>query len=327
MNNLEKIKKFYLENYNFQRRKVIRVSGTNGKGTTSHILLYLLMLKNKKVGLFSSPHVFKKEERIKVNNNNIPKNIWKEINDKFENISFYNELNFFEKSFLICCEYFKNFVDLDIMIFESGIGGVFDTTSCLSTNINIVSSISKDHLDFFDDSYDILILNKIKTIKSAKYNFVCLDIPYIAKKKILKKYRNKNIIFSNIYIDKEIQNFELANKVFHLLYPNTPVSKEQTLKMYKNKTGLLGRMECLDKKRNIFFDVAHNESSISNIIKKGEFMNYFIYSNINKSIKIINSEYINHTIFHENDIPTISLKEIPNNSLIMGSFLIRKNVK
>ena len=110
--------------------KIIHVGGTNGKGSTSHMIASVLQDANYKVGLYTSPHIKSFRERIKVNGNKIgKKNIVEFIKSNFQYIN-KNKLSFFEISVGIAF-YFFNLSKVDIAIIEVGMGGRLDATNVI----------------------------------------------------------------------------------------------------------------------------------------------------------------------------------------------------
>src|SRR6476620_9049503 len=123
--------------------KCIHVAGTNGKGSTSHMLASILQEAGYKVGLYTSPHLKDFRERIKING--------KEISESFvcdfigENKSFFeeNELSFFEMSVGLAFDYFRH-EKVDIVILEVGMGGRLDATNIIAPLVSVITNIGLD---------------------------------------------------------------------------------------------------------------------------------------------------------------------------------------
>ncbi|MGL5308518.1 MAG: hypothetical protein ACRC9F_00530, partial [Metamycoplasmataceae bacterium] len=124
--------------------KKIHIVGTNGKGSVSKYLNDNLINNGKKIGLFTSPHIFNFEERIKINNMDISfidvQHHMMDIYIAFPNYSF----GFFQLVFLACLAYFET-KKIDIAIFEAGIGARKDIVNYLNFDITVFTSISLDH--------------------------------------------------------------------------------------------------------------------------------------------------------------------------------------
>src|SRR6476660_7620083 len=130
-----------------QKIKCIHVAGTNGKGSTSHMLASVLQEAGYKVGLYTSPHLKDFRERIKING--------KEISESFvcdfigENKLFFedNELSFFEMSVGLAFDYFRH-EKVDVVILEVGMGGRLDATNIVTPLVSVVTNIGLDHTQF-----------------------------------------------------------------------------------------------------------------------------------------------------------------------------------
>src|SRR5215831_5399172 len=147
-----------------KKLKCIHVAGTNGKGSTSHMLASILQEAGYKVGLYTSPHLKDYRERIKINGEQISKNYVCEF--IAENKSFFeaNNLSFFEMSVGLAFEYFKK-EKTDINIIETGMGGRLDATNIISPMISVITNIGMDHTQFLGDTLKVIAFEKAGIIK------------------------------------------------------------------------------------------------------------------------------------------------------------------
>lgn len=127
--------------------KSIQVTGTNGKGSTSTFVHNLLIQKNLKVGLFTSPHIIRINERIKVSSKEISDDDLAKyiliVKDKMENLNI--DLTYFEILTIVSFLYFKD-KKVDIAVIEVGIGARIDPTNIVSNTIlSIITTIGIDH--------------------------------------------------------------------------------------------------------------------------------------------------------------------------------------
>ena len=131
--------------------KFIHVAGTNGKGSTSHLLASVLKEAGYKVGLYTSPHLIDFRERIKIISPEVSGEISEEFVCEFisQHIDFFkaNELSFFEMTVGLAFEYFKK-ENVDIAIIEVGLGGRLDSTNIITPFISVITNIGKDHVQF-----------------------------------------------------------------------------------------------------------------------------------------------------------------------------------
>src|ERR1700752_2433267 len=124
--------------------KSIHVAGTNGKGSSSHMLAAVFQQAGYKTGLYTSPHLKDFRERIKINGKEIPKEYIKEFVKKhrtdFEKI----QPSFFEWTVGLAFDYFTN-ENVDIAIIEVGLGGRLDSTNVITPIVSLITNISLDH--------------------------------------------------------------------------------------------------------------------------------------------------------------------------------------
>ena len=158
----------------------IHIAGTNGKGSTSAMIAAILIEAGYKVGLYTSPHLLRFNERIRVNG--VP------ISDEriVEFISQYNsaieeiESTFFEATTAMAFNYF-NKEKVDIAVVETGLGGRLDSTNILKSKITIISSITADHTE--------ILGNDLKTIAFEKGGIIKKNVPLILSSQS-KKVKN-----------------------------------------------------------------------------------------------------------------------------------------
>jgi dihydrofolate synthase/folylpolyglutamate synthase len=260
--------------------KSIHIAGTNGKGSTAHMISSVLQEANYKVGLYTSPHLVDFRERIKINGKMIEKDF---ITDFIkDNIDFFddNSFSFFELSVGLAFEYF-NINSVDIAIIEAGMGGRLDSTNIISPQVSVITNISYDHTQFLGDT--------ITKIAKEKAGIIKKGIPVIIgenKKEItdlfinIAKQKESEILFADKLIDKQYdcdlkgvyQKMNIKTSVQtinELVKLGFIISKENIvdgLKNVKTNTGILGRWEIIGKAPLIICDVAHNHEALSIVL-------------------------------------------------------------
>ena len=124
--------------------KSIHVGGTNGKGSTSHMLSSILQESGYRVGLYTSPHLVDFRERIRVNGKMISKESIEDFMN--QNLNFFdrNNFSFFEMTVGLAFDYFNN-QNVDIAIIEVGMGGRLDSTNIINPILSIITNVSFDH--------------------------------------------------------------------------------------------------------------------------------------------------------------------------------------
>ncbi|MGV6989337.1 bifunctional tetrahydrofolate synthase/dihydrofolate synthase [Testudinibacter sp. P80/BLE/0925] len=145
---------------------VITVGGTNGKGTTCRLLEMLLLNSGYRVGVYSSPHLLRYNERVRIQNQELP--------DLAHSESFYfldqhksQSLSYFEFSTLSALYLFKQ-ADLDVVILEVGLGGRLDATNIVDADLSVITSIDIDHVDYLGDNREQIGYEKAGIFRSGK---------------------------------------------------------------------------------------------------------------------------------------------------------------
>lgn len=274
-------------NHPEKKLKCIHVAGTNGKGSTSHLLASVYQEAGYKVGLYTSPHLKDFRERIKING--------EEISEKFvvdfivKNKAFFeeNELSFFEMSVGLAFDYFVE-QKTDINIIEVGMGGRLDSTNIITPLISVITNIGLDHTQFLGTTLEAIAFEKAGIIK-PKIPVVIGEYTNETKPVFIKKVQetNSEIYFASDLIEKTypsalLGNYQTANKktvqqTICILQNDLNVTedciKNGFLNVVKN-TGLQGRWQQLGLNPKIITDTAHNSHGLKivlNQIQKEEF--------------------------------------------------------
>lgn len=174
MPGLEKIKRAVTETnwfHDIDPNKVIVVAGTNGKGSTSASLEALLIEAGQSVGFYSSPHLVSTTERMRVNSFDISEAHFVELFCKNEKIIRDFELSHFEALTLMAGSYFfDRDKPLDYIIFEVGLGGLYDATNVFPHKYSVITAIGYDHMSILGHTLDEIARNKFGIV--GKKNIV-----------------------------------------------------------------------------------------------------------------------------------------------------------
>jgi len=148
------------------RIKTIHISGTNGKGSTSAMLAKILEKSDYKVGLYTSPHLIKYNERIKISSKNIPDADFSALLAQVNSLASQKNivLTEFEALTVVAFLYFYQ-QKVDIAIIEVGLGGRLDATNVITPIVEIITSISLDHTERLGDSIEKIAFEKAGIIK------------------------------------------------------------------------------------------------------------------------------------------------------------------
>jgi dihydrofolate synthase/folylpolyglutamate synthase len=284
--------------------KSIHVAGTNGKGSTSHMLAAILQQAGYKTGLYTSPHLKDFRERIKINGEMISKQFVIDFTVKTKNLSEDIQPSFFELTVGMAFDYFAQ-EQVDIAVIETGLGGRLDSTNVINPVVSVITNIGYDHMN--------LLGNTLEKIASEKAGIIKKDTPVVigewlpeTKQLFTDKAKSLNapIYFAtDIYKTSNIQykpaslqvtvtdsrnhiaeDFELdlnglyqaANLCTVLCvegilqaagFSITGEQEKAALKNVKKLTGLHGRWEVLKQNPTLIIDVAHNEDGIRSVLK------------------------------------------------------------
>ena len=262
--------------------KSIHVAGTNGKGSSSHMLASILQEAGYKVGLYTSPHLKDFRERISINGNTIGKKQVVSFIKKNKTFLLENNLSFFEMTVGMAFDYFVQ-KEVEIAIIEVGLGGRLDSTNIIIPEVSLITNIGMDHLDMLGDT-----LNKIA---SEKAGIIKANVPVVISEyqdeiaesfELIAKKKNSKIVFADQVIDKNYKtslqgNYQSKNikGVVAVLkeLKNFKVKKKHIkrgLKKVVQNTGLLGRWQILNKKPMIVCDTAHNKEGLTYVIQQLE---------------------------------------------------------
>ena len=134
-----------------ERLRAVHVAGTNGKGSTSHLIAAALQAQGYKVGLFTSPHLVDFRERIRISGEMIPEETV--VQFVADHRAFLDELrpSFFETTMALAFWYFAQ-QQVDIAVVEVGLGGRLDSTNILTPLLSVITNIGIDHTEFLGDT-------------------------------------------------------------------------------------------------------------------------------------------------------------------------------
>ena len=150
--------------------KTIHVAGTNGKGSTSHMLASIFQEAGYKTGLYTSPHLYDFRERIKVNGQMCSKDFVVSFTNRVKPLIEKIEPSFFEITVGMAFEYFAQ-EKCDIAIIETGLGGRLDSTNIISPELSIITNIGWDHM--------ALLGNTLPEIANEKAGIIKADTPVV----------------------------------------------------------------------------------------------------------------------------------------------------
>lgn len=265
--------------------KFVHVAGTNGKGSTSHMLSSILQEAGYKVGLYTSPHLKDFRERIKINGLEISEEFVCDFINTNKNFFESNEISFFEMSVGLAFDYFSK-EKVDIAVIEVGMGGRLDATNIITPLVSVITNIGLDHTQFLG--------NTLKAIAYEKAGIIKPGIPVVigeytteTKEVFIKKAAecNSEIYFasdllSETYPSDLIGDYQLHNKKTALLtidiinaqkeFSINHINIEKGFLNVVRNTGLQGRWQQLGDFPKIICDTAHNKDGLSIVLRQIE---------------------------------------------------------
>ena len=262
--------------------KSIHVGGTNGKGSTAHMLASVLQEASYKVGLYTSPHLKDFRERIRINGAVISENFV--VDFVATNKSFFesNSLSFFEMSVGMAFDYFAQ-EQVDIAIIEVGLGGRLDSTNIIKPKVSVITNIGLDHTQFLGTKLEDIAREKAGIIKpdtpivigetQLETEIVFIDKATKEKSPLYFADQLINEIYStDLKGDYQMRNVRTVLQTIDVLNKaEFTISKEVVqrglLKVSEN-TGLHGRWEVLGSSPKIICDTAHNREGLKLVFKQ-----------------------------------------------------------
>src|SRR5689334_18535088 len=145
--------------------KSIHVAGTNGKGSTSHMLAAILQTAGYKTGLYTSPHLRDFRERICIDGEQVNKQFVIDFVEKIKPMIDEIEPSFFEITVAMAFEYFVK-EEIDIAIIETGLGGRLDSTNVITPLLSVITNIGRDHVNILGDTLEKIAFEKAGIIKT-----------------------------------------------------------------------------------------------------------------------------------------------------------------
>ena len=262
--------------------KTIHVAGTNGKGSTSHMLASVLQEAGYKVGLYTSPHLKDFRERVKINGKLINKN--EVVTFIKNNKSFFesNNLSFFEMTVGLAFDCFAKH-KVDIAVIEVGLGGRLDSTNIITPVVSVITNIGYDHMQFLGETLPEIAFEKAGIIKNnvpvviGEYQKEVFPVfEKIAKEKSapmsLAANNEGTIYTSDLKGSYQIHNIKTVLQAIAVLKTKGFAVSEKNvrnglLKVVKN-TGLQGRWQVLNEQPKVICDTAHNAEGLRYVLKQ-----------------------------------------------------------
>ena len=271
---------------------IIMVGGTNGKGSVCAFLETIYSKAGYSVGCFTSPHLFKFNERIKINLEQVDDDTIIKSLDFIQAKQKSTKLTYFEITTLAAMKIFTE-KKIDIAILEVGLGGRLDAVNIFEPDLSIITSIGIDHQDFLGDTIEEIAREKsgicrpnkhsvlnfenipksmIKELNKINASLSILNVDYSYKSTTKSyDYKSNNISMDKLPAPSLKGNSQLTNlagclRAIDLLQNKLPVTLDAIQEGIKD-TRIEGRLQILSKEPYVVADVAHNADAAINLFK------------------------------------------------------------
>ena len=266
--------------------KSIHVAGTNGKGSTSHLIASVLQEQGYKVGLYTSPHLNDFRERIKVNGEMISqKEVVDFVNAHMEDFTEIG-LSFFEMSTALAFAYFSD-QKVDVAVIEVGLGGRLDATNIINPELSVITNVAFDHQHLLGDTIALIAKEKAGIIKegipvvlgatSEEVRYVVAEIAAQKGSKLILSSKNTSYESGLLGACQQENTDTVCTAIEQLRLLGWDVS-EASLKLglprVVENTSLRGRWEQISSSPRVICDTGHNPHAMRSIVKQLNKMSY-----------------------------------------------------
>lgn len=258
--------------------KSVHVAGTNGKGSTSHMLASILQEAGYKVGLYTSPHLKDFRERIKINGKEIDKGFVVDFIKTHKAFFETHALSFFEMTVGMAFDFFSK-EKVDIAIVEVGMGGRLDSTNIITPELSVITNIGLDHTQFLGSTLEAIAFEKGGIIKpgipvvigetQSKTTPVFIELATRLNSKIFfaDQLSYKDVFESALKGEYQKKNITTVQAAVDILrHQQFGISEDALKNGFLNvitNTGLMGRWQVLQQQPKIICDTAHNKEGLS----------------------------------------------------------------
>lgn len=275
---------------------VMTIAGTNGKGSCVALAETILVAAGYQVGTYTSPHLIRYNERIRINKKPIEDDILCESFKVVETARKHIPLTYFEFSTLAALWLFKQ-AKLDVIILEVGIGGRLDAVNIIDADIAVITSIDLDHTELLGNTREAIgyekagIIRKHKTVVYGDFNLpnsvkmvaekhsaplYCQTIEFGYEQQIThwnwwsKKQQLNNLMVPKIFLP----NASTTLQAIELLAEKLPISYSAINTGLEN-VFISGRFQIISEKPLVILDVAHNPAATHLLAQQLHVKNYY----------------------------------------------------
>lgn len=314
-----------------QQFKTIHVAGTNGKGSTSHMLAAILQKAGYKTGLYTSPHIKDFGERIRINGQMIRQQFVIDFVAQTKEITKEIEPSFFELTVVMAFEYFAS-EKVDIAIIETGLGGRLDSTNIINPVLSVITNIGYDHMNLLGNTLKEIAYQKAGIIKKNTPAVIGELLPqtmqvfikeanekeaplYFAQSRFITEYLEPtgNLLFCHVK-DVKTNSSEKLRLDLNGLYQSRNIctvlmavellrkqgfqlpenNLQDALQQVKKLTGLRGRWDIIREHPAVILDVAHNTGGIKEVLH--QLQHSYAHSTIHFVLGFVKDKDVPHVL-------------------------------
>lgn len=262
-----------------QKIKTIHVGGTNGKGSTSHMIASVLQEAGYRVGLYTSPHLKSFTERIRINGSPVDEQFVIDFIAQQRGFIEQQALSFFEMTVGMAFAYFAS-EEVDIAVIEVGLGGRLDSTNIISPEVSVITNIGLDHTQFLGETFEAIAFEKAGIIKAgvpvvigeyqAQVASVFQEIAATRAAEIIFASEGKADFKTDLLGDYQQHNSRTAvaaiGQLKSLVVSDDHI-KQGLLRVVEN-THLQGRWQVLQQCPKVVCDTAHNKEGLLLVMRQ-----------------------------------------------------------
>lgn len=289
--------------------KTIHIAGTNGKGSTSHMLAAILQTAGYKTGLYTSPHLKDFRERIKINGQVCSEEFVIDFTERIKPLINEIEPSFFEITVAMAFDHFAK-QGVDVAVIEVGLGGRLDSTNIITPELSVITNIGWDHMNLLGDTLEKIATEKAGIIKKGIPAVIGEVIPetrpvfdsyatsapliyaqerrwmagwdyehHLLKVEVVDKANNEHhhyqLDLPGIYQTKNLLTVLEAAHQLHLQgWRTNTATIQKALQHVKKLTDLHGRWELIQNNPAVILDVGHNVDGVKQLSRQLELTDY-----------------------------------------------------
>lgn len=277
----------------------VHVAGTNGKGSTCHMLASVLQASGYKTGLYTSPHLKEFTERIRVNGGEVPRDYVIDFVNRMRPVIEEVKPSFFEITVAMAYDFFRR-EQVDVAVIETGLGGRLDSTNIITPMVSVITNISWDHKDLLGDTLPAIAYEKAGIIKpgvpvviserQAEVEDVFITaarerkspiffasdeytVQHDAQNDVVDILRSNTVMLKGIRLPLRgryqrcnipgvMKTVEILEEHFHVNAANLRRGLEDVVL----RTGLKGRWQQIHRNPTVMCDTGHNESGVREVL-------------------------------------------------------------